>query len=387
MKPLKLAFSIILMLNLSGCWSKVELNELTFVYGMYIDAGEKPGTVEVSVSAPLPNRLMSGTQAGSGTGDGKSYHMVSKTAESIPDAIVLIQKDLSRALELSHIKIVVIGKELARQGIEEIMEWFKREPVFPIGTYIMAAPGKAKEIQHLEPIFEQLPDQVLMNFSVQNLLFDTSIKDCMIADSANMGYAMNYLSFGQSPETTEQGKPMHWAGLQGLMLFQQGKMKCTLNLEKSRSLAWAAGNLAGHIKFPLYSVSWDDDGKGKASALFLSNKSKKTVKMTNEGPVFHIKLKGSASIHYFKDSYGRSAETLAPMIRQKLQEKVAAEVLESLEATQKAGADVLQLGMLLEWNYPEEWKKLRERWEDYYASKVQIIVTADFTIADFGSEK
>lgn len=54
---------------------------------------------------------------------------------------------------------------------------------------------------------------------------------------------------------------------------------------------------------------------------------------------------------------------------------------------QDAQVDVLQLGMLVEWNYPKAWNKLRERWTDYYAKHAEIKVTADFTIEDFGSER
>lgn len=92
MKLIKQAVIILMLLNLTGCWSKVELDELTFIYGLYIDVGKEPGTVEVSISSPLPNRLMSGTQAGSGTGDGKAYTLVSKTARTIQDATIMIQK-------------------------------------------------------------------------------------------------------------------------------------------------------------------------------------------------------------------------------------------------------------------------------------------------------
>lgn len=62
MKPLKLILVLVLLMNLTGCWSKLELDELTFVYGLFIDVGEEPGTVEVTISSPLPNRLDSGTQ-------------------------------------------------------------------------------------------------------------------------------------------------------------------------------------------------------------------------------------------------------------------------------------------------------------------------------------
>lgn len=384
MKPLKIGIILVLLVNLTGCWSKLELDQLTFIFGMYVDSGKEPGTVEVSISSPLPNRLLSSTQAGSS--DGKSYSLVTKSAPTITDAVILIQKDLSRRLEISHIKAVVIGKEYAEQGISEILDWFKRQPEFPIGTYIMTAPGKAKEIAELSPIFEQLPDQVLMNFSSQNLTFATTVRNCLMADANGMGYAMNYLVIGEKPGEMEQGKPVKWAGVQGVMLFRKAAMKQILNSEDSRSLAWAAGQMAGHIALPMYTVKWEEDGKGTASALFYSNKVSHSLKMGSEGPVFDIKLKGKASITYFRDAGGYSANDRSKIILAKLREKVTSDVLRSIKATQKAGVDVLQLGMLVEWNEPGEWKKLQEKWDDYYR-EAQINVSADLSIEDFGSVK
>lgn len=387
MKTVKLIVGLAMVLNLTACWSKIELDELTFIYGMFIDAGKEPGMVEVTISSPLPNRLMSGTQGGSGAGDGKAYSSVSKAAATIPEAVILIQKDLSRRLEISHLKIVVIGKEYARQGIGDMLEWFKRQPEIPLGTYIMAAPGRAQEITKLSPIFEQLPDQVLNNFAKENLTFSTTIRDCVLAEASHMGYAMNYLSFGQKPDNADPGKTQYWAGVDGVMLFQNLKMKGILNVKNSRALAWAAGHFAGRTALPVYSITWDEDGKGSASTVFLSNKASTSVKMTPDGPVFHVKLKGRAGITYVKDSENREAEMLSPLILTKLQDKVVKEVTESLDRIKKNGSDVLQLGMLVEWNYPQEWEQLRERWEDYYSKEARIKVSADFTIADFGSEK
>lgn len=64
MRAVKLGMALLLLFNLTGCWSKTELDKLTFIYGIFIDKGKEPGTVEVTISSPLPNRLMSGAQEG-----------------------------------------------------------------------------------------------------------------------------------------------------------------------------------------------------------------------------------------------------------------------------------------------------------------------------------
>jgi len=382
MKLIKLGISILLLINLTGCWSKVELDELTFVYGLFIDTGEEPGTVEITISTPLPNRLMTGQQSGSGSGDGKAYSTVSKTAANVPDAIRTIQKDLTRQLSLSHIKVIVVGREYAKLGIGELLEWIKREPSFPLGTFVVASPGRAKAVTRLTPIFEQLPSQVLKNFASDHYMMNTTVKDCLFAEASGMGFALTYLSFGKKSETAEQGKPEYWAGIQGAMLFRDNQMKGILQTKEGESLAWAKGQL----KFPVYTLPLNE-GKGNISALFVSDKSAKSVTMSSKGPVFHVKLKGTASITYIKNPQNINAIMLNREIIDALEKRVVADVSKALKATQEAGTDILYLGMLLEWNYPDEWRKLRDQWADYYAHEADIEVTADFNIDDFGSEK
>lgn len=271
MRTLKIGVVILLLLNLTGCWSsKVELDELTFVYGLFIDVGKEAGTVEITINSPLPNRLNSGSQPSSGGGDGNSYSTVSKTADTIADAMLLVQKDLTRQLSLSQLKIIVLGKAYAEQGIGELLLWIRREPSLPLGTYVMASPGSAKEMNTLTPIYEQLPSDVLRSFGTEKYMFSTTIKDCIFAEASGVGFAINNLSFGKKEETTKEGKPQYWAGIQGAMLFQNEKMKGILKLKEGRALAWAAGKL----KLSVYSVTWDG-GESAASVVFVSTKSSK----------------------------------------------------------------------------------------------------------------
>ncbi|ETT66081.1 MULTISPECIES: Ger(x)C family spore germination protein [Paenibacillus] len=383
MRTLKIGVVILLLLNVTGCWSsKVELDELTFVYGLFIDVGKEAGTVEITINSPLPNRLNSSSQPASGGGDGNSYSTVSKTADTIADAMLLVQKDLTRQLSLSQLKIIVLGKAYAEQGIGELLLWIRREPALPLGTYVMASPGSAKEMNTLTPIYEQLPSDVLMSFGTEKYMFSTTIKDCLFAEASGVGFAINNLSFGKKEETTKEGKPQYWAGIQGAMLFQNEKMKGILKLKEGRALAWAAGKL----KLSVYSVTWDG-GESAASVVFVSTKASKKVKLTDKGPVFTVKLKGKASVIYLRDPKKRNLEEISNIITEKLSDKITANLTEAIRLSQEAGADVLQLGMLLEWNDPKLWKEVRERWDNYYTHEADIKVATDFRIVDFGTAK
>jgi spore germination protein KC len=382
MKLLKIGVVVVLLLNLTGCWSKVELDELTFVYGLFIDVDKEPGMVEVTINTPLPNRLSAGGQPGSTGGGGEVYATVSKTAKTITDAIILIQQDLTRELSLSQLKVVVLGEAYAREGISEILEWIKKEPSLSLSTYIMTSSGHVKELNQISAMYEQLPAEILRKLASEDHMFATTIKDCLFAESAGLGFAMNYLFLGRTQETSGMGKPDLWVGIQGAALFQKDKMKGTIKDKEGRALAWAEGNL----KNSSYSVTWDEE-ESAATAMFVKTKVSKSIAIINKEPVFTVKLIGRASITYLKDSKNRDQVSLRAIILEKLKEEITADLTGAIKSSQKVGADILQLGLLLEWNDPKRWNQIKERWDGYYTRDAEIKVKTELSIQDFGTGK
>lgn len=382
MRRLKLGIVILLILTSTGCRpSKVELDELTFVFGLFIDVGKEEGTVEVTINTPLPNRLNSTSQPSTG-GEGGSYSAISKTGKTLADALMLIQEDLTRQLSLSQLKVIILGQAYAKQGISDLLLWVRREPSIPFGAFIMASPGSAKEVNKLTPIYEQLPAEVLKNFGLEGHMLSTTVRDCLFAEASGVGFAINHLSFGVKEETSAEGKPQYWAGIQGATLFQSGRMKGNVNFDHGRALAWALGKL----KLGVYTITWDG-GESAASIVFVNTKASKKVKIIDDRPLFTVKLKGKASVIYLKNPKNKSQEELSKVITERLGEVVSSELNGAIHRSQELGADILQLGLLLEWNDPRVWKKLNDEWESYYAHDADVKVTTDFGIVDYGSSK
>lgn len=369
MKLLNIWKILVPVLLLTGCWSRVEINEQAFIFALFFDKGEQEGTVEVTISSPLPNRLISGQQVGSGGGQDDPYAMVSKSGHSIAEALNAIQRDLSRRLDFSHNRIIVLGKEFAEDGIGDLLDWILRERSIDLSTFMMQAPRKATEIAGLSPVYESFPSYVLKRLAIQNNMLGTTVKDCLKGQLGNTGYAMTHLSSGALPEAGEKMKKGNWTGLQGIALFQKDKYKGALDLEQSRALAWASGQ----IHKPVYNVAWDG-GKSKASVLFFNTKGYKEVAMTPSGPVFTVKLGGTADIVSMKDEKKRSVAEVNRIIVSELNDQIGTYLNEALKTTQEKGADVMQFGNMLEAEYPRVWSEFKKEWEEKYRTE------ADFNI-------
>ncbi|MGG3282033.1 Ger(x)C family spore germination protein [Paenibacillus solani] len=375
---------LILILTFSplmGCsqnQTKVEINQQAFVFALYVNKGKQEGNTEVTISTPLPNRLTSGQQAG-GHGNGAPYAMVTREASTVQDALKLIQRDLTRRFDFSHTRVVVVGRSYAEAGLKDLMDWLQREPTTNLNTFLMVAPGDAKKVAELTPIYEQMPSEVLIRIAEQHNIIPTNLRDCLYAESGNQGYALTYLSAGLKPMVAEQEKLEPWTGVQGTALFQSHKMLTTVPLNESLTISWAVNE----IKAPLYTVSWDE--KGKASILLISTKSTRSVRMVSGHPVFTVKLSGSGDIVYKRNYNQYDTPEVKRIIERELNNQVAGDLRRALHASQRVGSDVVQLGMLVDWNYPNHWEKVRANWSEYYKNEVEIEVVTDIKIRNFGT--
>lgn len=376
MKWMRMVTALSLLLSLTGCWSKLELDKVSFIFGIFVDAAEEPNQVEVTIMAPLPNRLQQQNAA-----QGKKYEFVSKSAPSITEAVMAIQKDLPRQLTFSHIKVVVVGERYARHGISDLLEWFARTPEIPVGTSIMASPAKAKQLTDLSAVFEQSPTDVLLGLANGDFYFKTTIKDILFAEAESTAYVINYLSVGEKQSAgKEEGNK--WVGIQGGMLFHKGKMTGIVKGEQAGLIGWSLGN----PQILINSITWNNN-QNAASIYFGNTKGSRSVKLSNHGPVFTIKLKSTVSVESLKRGHNETRAEVTPIILRKLDERITNILLEAIKKTQQVKSDVLQLGLLLEWNYPKYWNKIRHKWDDYYSNELDIKVETQFNIANFGSKE
>ncbi|MEO3946674.1 Ger(x)C family spore germination protein [Gorillibacterium sp. CAU 1737] len=381
MKAIKLAMALVMLFGLTGCWSRVELDEWAFAFGLYLDVGPAPGTVSVTISTPLPNHLTSGQQTGSSGGANKPYAMITKTGRTIPDALVMIQQDLSRQLSLAELKVILVGKAYAAQGLTDLLEWITRDPEVSMGAFLIGT-DNVIQTANLTPIYEQIPSQILMSFASERHMLNTSARDCLVASSYGLGYGLTYITSSSvpTPEKSADGNRT-WSGINGVMLFNKEKLKGTLDLEEGRSLALAYGKL----KDPSYTIYWNNE-KSYANAIFTKTSSRRTVRLEKGRPVFTIHLKGRVGLTTVKDQEGRNANALHNLILRQLNRQIRQNVEQALTKTQEAGTDAMRLGSLVEWNYPKLWQKLRPRWEEAYRKEVDIRVVTDYTLNDYGKQ-
>lgn len=140
-KPIFIVFMIVLVFYLpSGLSAPPESVDRQHVSTVGVDISDVGG-VEVSLLSYVSSQSEKYY---------KKFLMVSAEAESVAEAIFRIGSMMGRRVSLSHVSVLVVGEDLAENGIEKYLDYFYRNENLTNDTYLVCARGKAKDLLQFE---------------------------------------------------------------------------------------------------------------------------------------------------------------------------------------------------------------------------------------------
>lgn len=372
--------ALLLALPLGGCWSKIELNDRSFITSAYLDVGERPGEITLTIGSPLPNRLGPAGVTETSSTEGKPYTANTQSAETLPEALEKIQNDLTRQLTWSQTRVIVISEAYASQvGMQSMLEWASRVSSIPLRTFIFIGEGRARDYINLTPVYERSPSEVLREFGNRRFVGQASLKDLAVASSIGDGIAVPLLQMGSKPLVSEYGKNSQWAGLAGAAMIQGMRMRARLDIDEAKSVNWALGKLSD----PLYNVLSE---KGKFDIKLTNLQAKVVPVYSGGGIVCKIRLGAEATLESVQSRSEVSRPDILHALERKLNAEIADDLNSALRKSQQAGSDVLGFGRRLEWRYPRLWGRIKDRWPLVYGEEVRFDIDSDIRVNHLNAE-
>lgn len=131
-----IVFLIILPILLGGCWDSAEIEDLFLVWGMGWDIAEDdPHLLTLSLVAPATEE-----------GAEEPLSIIGTTGHSVEEGRMNAQVHIYRTIQMGHLRILVIGEELAKKGIQEHLDSIGRNPSIGRETLIAVYKGKAADL-------------------------------------------------------------------------------------------------------------------------------------------------------------------------------------------------------------------------------------------------
>lgn len=162
---LLLAFALPL---LAGCWDRKELESQAYIIVIGVDRGAD-GRLIVTARVPLVGGLAPGIRAaGHGRSEGLSAELITAQADTLIHAIYILNGSMARTLNLYHLRSVLVGEELAREGLGPLIEELGRIPSIRNTAALIVTRGKAGDVLQVEqPIAEINPAKLEEDLMLQ----------------------------------------------------------------------------------------------------------------------------------------------------------------------------------------------------------------------------
>ncbi|MBJ6362695.1 Ger(x)C family spore germination protein [Paenibacillus sp. GCM10012307] len=387
MKVVRVLLASFLLLSLlPGCWNRKEINELAIQVGTAIDKVGSQYRVAVQVVVPAE---VSSRAAGSGRSPVTIYEA---TATTIFEAFRKLTETSPREIYSAHIRVLVLGEALAREGIIDVLDALSRNPEARSDFYIMIArKSEGKDVLKILTTLEKIPAENLFH------TLDTSSKTWSPTTSVTLDQLIEQLVTkssspvltgakiignqhgGMTIKNVEEAESAAMVRFIGLAVFKEDKLEGWLNEKESRGYNYIMNNVktsAGHIKCP---------SGGSAVMETTHTKTKLKGKIVDGEPVIRIELKNMGTI---SDVECR-LDLKDPHMISELEERSRNHLIEVMDEAIHASKnrfhrDIFGFGQVLYRYYPDAWEKMKDNWSAHF-NKLKVEYAVDSIIQKIGT--
>lgn len=381
MKLKRLLFILIILstIFLTGCWSSHEVNTLAITVCIGIDKTENGYLVTEQVLNP---RAIASKKATA------ESPVVIYTAEGndLAEIVRRFTTQSSRILYNADLRMVVIGEDVAKDGIQNILDYFLRNYEYRTEFYfVIAKNSTANEVLGILTPIESVPGfsmYISLKMSEEKWAAMKSIRiielvNTIIADGDNPVLTGIEISQDEiSPKSTDilkQSGEYKKLKYTGLGAFNKDKIVGWLDEDESKGYNYITDNVKNTIEYADY------DSKVKITYEIINAKSKTKVYFLENKPAIEVKIKTKCNIVIVEGEFDVSAEENKQILNKLLASKVKLLCEKALNKAQKElKTDIFGFGEAIHRKYPKTWEKLKDDWNDKFTDlPVNITVEAE----------
>lgn len=359
---------VLLFTGVGGCWSSMELTNRAFIQSMLVDRTED-GQIQVYFGVPLPNRMVPGQAGGSSPSQSEPFTFIGKKGDSLAQAMRLIQVDISRNISFGQTRVIIIGRRMAEEGIDEIIEFVNRQPAFRLSANLYVTTHDVVSITKIPLVFERFVADILKRYVSTHVTLDTTVKDFMLAKYKGGDILTPLLVFGKAPEVSMENPDKNmWMGSGGAAIFSGGKMShITMDRKELQGALW----ISSQIRSSIVNIKSPQDGKLISCTTEAIDTSIKPV-MKNGKVSFEINSSAKAHVLSSMSEIDLKNPEVILQLQDILNKSTEKRLREVIDLTRRARSDSFLMSQYLDWRYPKAWASLKDRWKDYYATEMPI---------------
>lgn len=167
-----------LLLFLTGCWDRYELEERANILGLAVDLAEddevksvpkvthlegdfpksrRDSLYKVTAQLAVPGKIKLGPEGGGGEGSEKTAWILETYGHTMKDAMANLQQQLAEKLYLGHLQIVVVSEDVAKKGLTDVNDFLRRDHEVRRTAWLAVNEKTAADVLKTAPPLETVP--------------------------------------------------------------------------------------------------------------------------------------------------------------------------------------------------------------------------------------
>lgn len=389
MKQKILIVSILIssLLLLAGCWNRRELNDLSIVVGMGIDRSD--GHYAVSLQIVLPEEI-----AAKGGSSGRVPVVIyQEKGKTIFEAIRKITTIAPRKLYFAHLRILVLGEDLAKEGIGETLDFLLRDPEVRSDFYItVSKDSKAKDVLKVLTMVDKIPaNELFASLEAAEKAWaptNTVTLDKLTSDIVSDGISailtgieiVDDAKEGEEQANLQKTDDFTKLKYQGIGVFKDDKLIGWLNDTESIGLNY----LTGKIKSTITNISCLE--KGIVGIEVIRTKTDLKAGMHKNNPKGIVKIDVEANVGDVEcKTLDLSKTETINYLEEKTASKIKSDIDKAIKVSQERYAtDIFGFGEAIHRQFPNYWKKHKKNWNQVFVN-MPIEIDVNVKIRQIGT--
>jgi spore germination protein KC len=355
----------VILMPLVGCWDRRELSELGIALAMGIDkVGDK---FQVSVQVVQPGEVASKQRSGQRT----PVTIYKAKGDTVYEAIRKMTIASPRKIYVAHLRMLVFGEQLAREGIGKAMDFLSRNYELRTDFYIVVAKGTsaANVLSILTPT-ETIPATELyksVEASTMTWAPSTAVTlDELITDYVSEGKnpvlsgveVIGNVKAGKYMGNVKSTEPAARLQNAGLAVLRKDKLLGWLSEEQSKGYNYILEQVkstVGHVACP--------GEKGNIALEVSSLKVKVKGYVHNGDPGVHIDMDVKENVGEVECTIDLTQMKTLRTLEQEAQQKIREITTRTIRTVQNDyETDIFGFGNAIHRSNPRAWKSLKQNW-------------------------
>ncbi|MCT8136559.1 Ger(x)C family spore germination protein [Anaerobacillus sp. CMMVII] len=378
MKRVRFLLVLFCCVLLSSCVDAREIDHRSMIVGMGLDLeqsdSEDQGKIKLTVQIPI---LLSGGGEGNISGAVKEFETFTATGETILDAVAEIEAMTPTVLFFGHLKVITIGDVLAKQGLDQVIDFFDRLPQVANQIFLLIIEDvTAEEFISFESPLVSLPALYLNRFfqADQKIARTKDVKLFEYRRDANMISGASTLPLAR----INGGKKIV---IEGMGVFEDHKLVAKLTSQEVVINELLKNNKVHNSNF---TTKVNVDGKEEQISISRGRLKVKIGYEKKDPLTINLQIKGKGEISEVGSIRVRVSNELVKQVGENLEEEITDLVRKTIRKMQEKNVEPWLLGHRLWAMDPKFFDSLD--WEKTGWRESNINVSVDFEIVHTGQK-